>query len=131
MRSLKLKFRQMRGSFAIYQLPPDASAPPWATSDARFSSITRTADELSIVCPLENVPQEHQPQVRWICLRVEGTFSFSEVGILTSFIAPLAEAGIPIFAVSTHDTDYVLVREEDAKRTLEVLKKAGHGLLGD
>jgi hypothetical protein len=121
----------MNGSIAICRLPADAAIPAWAILGSSFSSITRTADELSIVCPLENVPGEHQPQLRWTCLKLEGPFPFSEVGILSSFISPLAGAGIPIYAVSTYDTDYLLVKEQDTTRALQVLKRAGHELIGE
>ncbi|HXY03151.1 MAG TPA: ACT domain-containing protein, partial [Terriglobales bacterium] len=100
--------------------------PAWAISAESFMSITRSKDELSIVCPEDSVPPEHRTGSRWACFKLEGPFSFSAVGILTSFIAPLAEAGIPIFAVSTYDTDYVLVKEEDAARATEALERAGH-----
>jgi hypothetical protein len=131
LRNLNLKFRRMTGSIAICRLPADASTPAWAMQGDGFNSITRTADELSIVCPLENVPEEHRPRLRWTCFRLEGPLSFSEVGVLSSFISPLAEAGIPIFAVSTYETDYVLVQEQDAMRALTVLKNAGHEPIGN
>ncbi|MBV8050216.1 MAG: ACT domain-containing protein [Acidobacteriaceae bacterium] len=106
-------------------MPADSAVPPWATSN-NFSSITRTDDELSIVCPSENVPQQYRDAIQWVCFKLEGPFPFSSVGILESFIAPLADAKIPIFAVSTYETDYVLVKEEDAERAIEVLQNAGH-----
>jgi uncharacterized protein len=126
----KLRFRQLIQQFAICRLPANAAAPLWAQSEI-FSSITRTADELSIVCPMENVPPECKPGLRWTCFKLEGPFPFSEVGILNSFIDPMVRARIPIFAVSTHDTDYVLVREENAASALQVLKKAGHELISE
>ena len=123
----KLKFRWIPGQFAVCRLSADAPIPTWATSGP-FTSITRTADELSIVCSLENTPQEHRPEVPWICLKLEGPFDFQQVGILASFIAPLAERGVPIFAISTYDTDYVLVREDIADIALDALREAGHQL---
>jgi uncharacterized protein len=94
-----------------------------------LTSVTRTGNELSIVCPLESVPQDRKPETAWVCFALLGPFSFSEVGILDSFISPLAEHGIPIFALSTYDTDYVLVREPDANRAIEIVEKAGHQLV--
>jgi len=123
-----LKFSLLPGKFAVCRLPPDAPLPDWGVNGL-FTSVTRTADELSIVCPAENVPKEHKPEVPWICFKLEGPFSFTQVGILASFVDPLAERGVPIFAVSTHDTDYVLVSEEFAAAALDALQEAGHELL--
>ena len=84
-----LKFRQLPGLYAIVRLAPDAPVPDWATK-GDFTSITRTADELSIVCPMENLPADVHSQLRWICLKLEGPFAFSQTGILLSFIEPLS-----------------------------------------
>jgi hypothetical protein len=123
----KLKFRQLHGLYAIVRLAPDAGVPEWANGD--FYSITRTPDELSIVCPIENVPKEIDAGPRWTCLKLEGPFPFSQTGVLLSFIEPLSSNSIPIFAVSTYDTDYVLVQQEVAAAALDILQKAGHELL--
>jgi len=124
-----LKFCQLRGFYAIVRLPPHAPVPAWATQ-GDFTSITRTAYELSVVCGAHKIPRNVDPGPRWVCLKLEGPFAFSQTGILVSFIAPLSNRGIPIFATSTYDTDYVLVQEEFAGVTLETLGKAGHELLG-
>ncbi len=123
----RLKFRQLPGPYAIVRLAPDAPIPAWATKGP-FTSITRTADELSIVCEAENIPQDVDPGPRWICLKLEGPFPFSQTGVLLSFIEPLSNNGVPIFAVSTYDTDYVLVQEEFAEVALNALRAAGHEL---
>ncbi|MGA7929904.1 MAG: ACT domain-containing protein [Candidatus Sulfotelmatobacter sp.] len=124
-----LKFCQLPGLYAIVRLPPHAPVPAWAT-EGDFSSITRTADELSIVCAANNIPRDVDPGPRWLCLKLEGPFAFSQTGILLSFIEPLSSGGIPIFAISTYDVDYVLVQEQFAGVTLQTLHKAGHELLG-
>jgi hypothetical protein len=122
-----LKFRWLPGPYAIVRLAPESPVPDWATK-GEFTSITRTADELSIVCPTANLsPDVHSPP-RWLCLKLEGPFAFSQTGILLSFIGPLSTIGIPIFAISTFDTDYVLVQEEFAEATFDALQKAGHEL---
>jgi hypothetical protein len=125
----RLKFWQLRGLYAIVRLPPHAPVPAWATR-GDFTSITRTADELSVVCGANNIPRNVDAGPRWVCFKLEGPFAFSQTGILLSFIEPLSNRGIPIFATSTYDTDYVLVLEEFAGVTLETLDKAGHELLG-
>ena len=123
-----LRFSRIPGRFAVCRLPANAPLSEWAWS-APFASVTRTADELSIVCPAENVPEEHRPTTPWVCLKIEGPFSFSEVGVLSSFIVPLAPKGVPIFAISTFDTDYVLIGEGSVETALQALKDAGHKLL--
>jgi len=120
-----LKFRRLPGVYAIVRFAPDAPVPAWA-SKGEFTSITRTSDELSIVCPIENIPAEVHSPHHWRCLKLEGPFPFTQTGVLLSFIEPLSRNDIPIFAVSTYDTDYVLIPEEFAERALAVLKESGH-----
>lgn len=109
------------------RLGPDASVPEWTTK-GEFTSITRTADELSIVCLADNLPRDADSQHHWICLKLEGPFPFSQTGVLLSFIEPLSSKGIPIFAISTYDTDYVLIQEEWAGAAIGALQQAGHEL---
>ena len=123
----KLKFRMLPGPYAIVRLAPDATIPDWATK-GDFTSITRTSDELSIVCPTGNLPPDVRSPHRWICLKLEGPFPFSQTGVLLSLIEPLSNSHIPIFAISTYDTDYVLVQEEFAGATLQALDQAGHDM---
>jgi hypothetical protein len=115
------------GIFAVCKLTPDASLPAWATA-ADFFSITRTADELSIVCPQDAVPAGILCERDWRCLRVVGTIPFSVVGVLASLTAPLAKAGISVFAVSTFDTDCLFVKESDLVAALAVLRRQGHAI---
>lgn len=123
-----LKFRMLPGPYAIVRLSPEAPVPAWATQ-GDFSSITRTADELSIVCPTANVAAGMHSPHRWICLKLEGPFPFSQTGILLSFIEPLSNNAIPIFAISTFDTDYVLIQEEFVGAALGLLQQAGNELV--
>ena len=127
--SHQLKFRLLSCPYAIVRLAPNAQVPDWALK-GDFTSVTRTLDELSIVCATENLPADVQSSHRWICLRLEGPFPFSQTGVLLSFIEPLSTNGIPIFAVSTYDTDYVLIQEEFTSASLNVLQEAGHELCG-
>src|ERR1700731_3921956 len=106
-----LKFRQLPARYAILRFDPHASIPDWATK-GDFTSATRTADELSIICPAENIPENGTPPPPWRCLKREGPFPFSQTGVLLSFIEPLSNNGIPILAIATYDTDYVLIQEE-------------------
>ena len=122
---IKLKFRMVSGAYAIVRLEADAAVPRWATK-GEFNSITQTGDELSIVCPSENVPEDVTAPLRWICLKLQGPFPFSQTGVLLSFIEPLSGNNIPIFAISTYDTDYVFIQEGFVDSALEKLKQNGH-----
>lgn len=126
----ELKFRLLEESFAICRLPAADPIPGWA-SKGIFTSITRTADELSIVCPAENVPELHKPGIPWVCLKIEGPFAFTEVGILQAFITPLVESNIPIFTISTFDTDYVFVQSTFVELAFHALQGAGHQIISN
>lgn len=123
----QLKFRRLPVAYAIVRLAPDAPVPDWAKR-GDFTSITRTADELSIVCPAENLPSDVHSPHHWICLKLEGPFPLSQTGVLLSFIEPLSKNDVPIFSVSTYDTDHVLILEE-FERALDILREAGHELI--
>ena len=125
---MKLKFRFLPGNFGVCRLPADAPIPAWSQTGP-LSSITRTNEELSVVCPKESVPPQQAFEGGWICLKLEGPFSFSEVGILAAFIDPLQDEGVPIFAISTYDADYVLIKEGFSRTALDALRKAGHELV--
>lgn len=125
---MPLKFRRLPATFAVCRLGPDAPVPA-AIADTPFVSITRTAEELSIVCPVSQAPQNAKCELPWICFKLEGPFPFSLTGVLASVIDPLTQSGIPIFAMSTFDTDYVLVEEESAESALKALQAAGHELI--
>jgi hypothetical protein len=113
------------GVFAVCRLEPGAPIPVWSTADG-FFSITRTAEELSVVCRQDAVRDGINCERGWRCLRVAGTIPFSVVGVLASLTAPLAEAGISVFALSTFDTDYLLVKAKDPERAVDVLRRRGH-----
>ena len=112
---------------AVCRLDPKASLPIWASADSSaLVSVTRTASELSIVCAQENVPQDMRSERDWRCLMVVGPLDFGLTGVLCALLAPLAGAGVSVFALSTFDTDYVLVREIDLARAVQALREAGH-----
>ena len=125
MTSIYLTLSILDGAFAICRLDASAQLPEWAMA-GDFFSITRAASEISIVCAQEGVPEDVRCERDWRCFRVEGPLDFSLTGILNSLTAPLASAGVSIFAISTFDTDYLLVKERDFERTIENLVSAGH-----
>jgi hypothetical protein len=114
----------MVGLFAVCRLPAGSLIPEWAV-DGGFASITRTPDELSIVCLQASAPPGIQSERGWRCFRVCGPLDFALTGILARLTAPLAAAGVPVFALSTFDTDYLLVREVDAGRATAAWRSAG------
>lgn len=122
---MHLRFRQLSGSFAICRLASDAPLPQLAPTSV-FASITRSGDELSLVCPTDQAPANAKAEGPWTCFQLEGPFPFAQTGVLASFIDPLAEHGVPIFAISTFDTDYVLVKAEHAAKARHALQVAGH-----
>jgi GNAT superfamily N-acetyltransferase len=117
----------MPGRFAVSRLDARSPIPRWAGEDG-FFSVTRTADELSIVCREGIVPDVIQSERGWRCLRVAGTIPFSAVGVLASLAVPLAEAHISVFALSTFDTDYLLVKEQNLPAAMAALKRRSHAV---
>jgi uncharacterized protein len=113
------------GTLAICRLAPKAELPLWANASA-FLSVTRTPEELSVVCPETRVPDGTQAERGWRALKLEGPFDLSLTGILASVLDPLADANIGIFALSTYDTDYVLVEQDRVDEAARVLVDYGH-----
>lgn len=121
----ELIFGVLAEDFSVCRLPPDEPVPVWAGS-AVFSSVTRTADELSIICPAAHVPVTFMAERGWRLLKFTGPFDFCAVGVLASITEPLARAGISLLAVGTFDTDYVLVKAGRLDDALRALVAAGH-----
>lgn len=119
-----LTLQIIEGEFSICRLPPDSAIPAWATREPLYSA-TATAEELSVVCKTPHVPSGIRREDGWKALRVAGPLDFSLTGILAGLANPLAETGISIFAVSTYDTDYLLVRASDFANAVDTLKAAG------
>ena len=117
----------------------DARVPAGAL-EGGFFCVVRTRDELSIVCDEDactedicredRMPDAALAELGWLALKLEGPFPFSMTGLLASFLQPLAEAQIPIFAISTFDTDYVLIKRENLEQAVVALGAAGHENIG-
>lgn len=104
---------------SVVRLGPGAEVPPWATTSTLFS-VTATATETSLVCGAARVPRKARSEGPYLAFSVAGTLDHSLTGVLSGLLAPLAEAAVPVFTVSTFDTDWVLVpanRADDAERT--------------
>lgn len=117
------------GRFAVCRLHPEAALPAWAEGGA-FCSATRTKEELSVVCEEEAVPEGVKSEKGWAALKLHGPIEFGTVGVLAALAAPLAAANLSIFAISTHDTDYLLIRAESVAEAIAALRKAGHEVRG-
>ena len=121
--SLRLSVLEER--LAVCRLDPPAEIPAWATG-APFFSVTRTPDELSIVCPEERVPAGVTCERGWRAFKFEGPFEFGMMGVLASVAAPLAQSEVSILAIATYDTDYVLVEESQLVLAMQALRERGH-----
>jgi hypothetical protein len=118
------------GRFAVCKLPPDSAVPAWGMAGDVFS-VTRTVEELSVVCRQEMVPSGTQAEIGWRCQRVAGAMPFTLVGVLASLTGPVAAAGVGIFVVSTFDTDYLFVKEAEFQAAVAALRGAGHSVEGE
>lgn len=110
--------------FAVCRFPADAPLPVWIfNGGATVWSLTRTPTELSLVCPVEDLPPSVDEHVEkpWRAFALEAPVPFETTGVIASLTVPLAEAGIPVFVLSTYDTDLLLVLERYAERAREVL----------
>lgn len=122
---MSLKLRVLEGLYAVCQLEPISPIPNWAEGQG-LVNISRSADELSLVCLENRVPAGTKAERGWRALKLEGPFDFALTGILASLLNPLAQAKIGIFALSTYNTDYVLVKRDNLEVALKALESAGH-----
>lgn len=123
MQSNKLVLSVLKPKLAICRLALDDNIPDWALVENNFFSITRTIEELSIVCNQILVPPGIKSENDWRAFKVEGPLDFALTGILSNLLQPLANAKISIFAVSTFDTDYILVKENNLDTAIKVLSE--------
>lgn len=124
----KLTMRLLEGKYGVCRLDKGQSIPEWPQK-GEFFSITNTADELSIVCMENYIPKEEKFESDWRILKIEGPLDFSLIGILSSISSVLAQNGISIFAISTYDTDYILVKENNLEKAVQVLDKEGYEII--
>ncbi len=112
-------------TFAICRLEKTAPFPPWASASQGLLCLARTQDEVSVVCEDRLVPPDARSERGWRAVRVAGTLDFSLTGVLARIAQPLAESRVSLFALSTFDTDYVLVREATLDAALRALESQG------
>jgi hypothetical protein len=123
--SQTLRLTSLPGALAVCRLDPHQAIPAWLAGESLLS-ITRTPHELSIVCGEDLVPDDVRSEKGWRCLAVQGPLPFTLTGVLASLANPLAQAAVSLFAISTFDTDYLLVPAADLERAIATLKAAGH-----
>jgi hypothetical protein len=120
-----VQLRTLPDSYAVVRLQPGSELPDWIDKGP-FRSVTRTDNEVSVVCRDRDVPDGESAERGWCVLEVLGPLDFSLTGVVASLVGPLALAEIPLFVISTFETDYVLVRGGDLESTVEALELAGH-----
>ena len=124
----KITLKLLDGRYAIARLPAAEPIPSWADG-AGFVTISRSDEELSIVCLEQRVPQQVQSERDWTCFRLVGPFAFDETGIVLAVVKPLSEGGIGVFVVSTFDGDHLLIKRGLLEQAGRLLQQAGHTLL--
>jgi hypothetical protein len=120
-----LQLSLLKDKYGICTLPNTAPIPDWALTQS-LASITRTEKELTIVCRLEILPSQYQSDLKWRCFKIDGSFDLNQIGVISSISSPLADAGISIYVISTYDTDYFLIQEQNLEQTIAVLSSSGH-----
>jgi len=120
-----VKLRTLPDSYAVVRLQPGSELPEWV-DQGPFRSVTRTDHEVSVVCRDHDVPEGESVDRGWTVLETVGPLDFSLTGVISSLVEPLAQAEVPIFLISTFESDYVLVRSSDLARAADALEGAGH-----
>jgi uncharacterized protein len=122
----QFRLSTLSDELAVCRLAPDAAVPGWVRG--AFTCVTRTNEELSIVCDGAVVPESVQAERGWRGLKLEGPIPFELTGVAAALLAPLAAARISVFLVSTFDTDYLLLKSDVFARAVEVLRGAGYDI---
>jgi len=120
-------FTLLPETFAIVRMRSSDAIPDWAAGGS-FVSITRTSEELSIVCREVSVPAGSHADRGWQCLKLEGPIPLNTVGVAAEFTSVLAKAGVSVFPIATYDTDYVLVKGDRMEKAADALRSAGHSV---
>ncbi len=123
-----MRLTLLPGTYAICRLEPREGLPSWVRESGEIFSITITREEVSVVCPSASAPQGVRCDRGWAALRAQGPLPLQMSGVLSALADPLAEAGVPIFAISTYDTDYLLVKQDDLPLAKQELERFGHSV---
>ncbi|MFW6022407.1 MAG: ACT domain-containing protein [Halanaerobiaceae bacterium] len=120
-KELTLNVLEERSS--ICKMDNNSPIPMWVLKNRNFYSITKTSDELSIISLEKLVPEDVKQEKGWRALKIDGNLDFSLVGIVSSITGILAEMEISVFVMSTYNTDYIFIKEENMSRALETLRE--------
>jgi uncharacterized protein len=126
----QLPLELLPDTLVVCRLEPEAPVPPWAAQPSPFLTLSRTTEELSITTLQRVVPAGMPCEGDYRAVRVRGPLPLNLIGIVAAIADPLADAGLSIFAISTYDTDYVLVKARELEEALRVLRQAGHRITG-
>jgi len=121
----KLVLSVLEETFSIHRLAPDASFPE-AVSECDFYSLSKTTDELSLVCPEHLAVKSEKSNPDWKCLKVAGPLDFELTGILAGITDVLAKEKLSVFAISTFDTDYILIKKQGLTAAISALERVGY-----
>lgn len=130
MDSRKLSLKLLPDRMTVCRFDPAAAVPDWIDPSG-FYAVIRTDEELTIICAEAIVARGTTREAGWRCFKVRGPLDFSEIGIIFSLTQPLTQNRVPVFVISTFDTDYFMVKERDLAKTIEVLTSAGHRMVTD
>ena len=123
-----LTLELLKENYSVCRLNPNAPIPAWCQK-GNFYSVTQTKDELSIVCETQYVSENIEVvESDWRIFKILGPLDFSLIGILSKISLLMAECKISIFALSTYDTDYIMVKEDKVEEAVKALKRAGYGI---
>lgn len=114
-----MQLKLLPDTFGIMKLEPPQAFPAWL-AEAEIFFMAQTEDEYSIICPQKHIPENVNCSANWRCFRADGDLEFDEIGVVAKLSKPLADVGLSIFLVSTHDRDYVFVRNEDLQKAVEI-----------
>lgn len=124
----RLTLKLLDETYGVCSLEKDSEISPWIV-EGNFLSITKTDEELSIVCEEKNISEGIKYEGGWKILKIEGKLDFALVGILAKISNIMAENNISIFAISTYDTDYILIKLNNINKAVELLKKENYNII--
>jgi len=114
-----MQLKLLPNTFGILKFEPPQTFPVWL-GQAEIFFVAQTEDEYSIICPQQHIPANIEYSKNWRCFRADGDLEFDEIGVVAKLSKPLADAGMSIFLVSTHDRDYVFVQDDDLQKAIDI-----------